>query len=84
MILRLLLSLLFGLLACRPAMAQELTPRAYWPAPTGTQLLTLGVSHVSGDMIPDPSLPLPGLIPVSLPATSATFAPWTCLAGHPT
>ncbi len=61
MILRLLLSLLFGLLACRQAMAQELTPRAYWPAPTGTQLLTLGVSHVSGDMIPDPSLPLAGV-----------------------
>lgn len=41
--------------------AQDLSPRAYWPAPTGTQVLTLGVSHTSGDIIPDPSLPLTGL-----------------------
>ena len=41
--------------------AQELTPRAYWPAPRGTQIGTIGFSYVSGDTIPDPSLPLTGV-----------------------
>jgi len=41
--------------------AQELTPRAYWPAPLGTQVATVGFSHVSGDIIPDPSLPITGV-----------------------
>ena len=41
--------------------AQELTPRAYWPAPKGTQVVTLGYSHVSGDIVPDPSLPISGV-----------------------
>ncbi len=41
--------------------AQELTPRAYWPAPTGTQVLTVGASYTSGDTVPDPSLPISGL-----------------------
>lgn len=43
------------------AAAQELTPRAYWPAPTGTQLLTVGAVHTRGDIVPDPSLPISGL-----------------------
>lgn len=41
--------------------AQELSPRAYWPAPVGTNVLTLGYSHTSGDAIPDRSLPLTGV-----------------------
>jgi len=41
--------------------AQELTPRAYWPAPKGTQVATLGFSYVSGDIVPDPSLPITGV-----------------------
>lgn len=43
------------------AEAQELSPRAYWPAPVGTQVLTVGYSHMSGDVIPDRSLPLTGV-----------------------
>lgn len=43
------------------SVAQELTPRAYWPAPTGTQVLSIGAVHTSGDIIPDPSLPISGL-----------------------
>ncbi|PLW67435.1 transporter [Pseudohalioglobus lutimaris] len=43
------------------AMAQELTPRAYWPAPQGTQVLTVGIVHTDGDIVPDPSLPLTGI-----------------------
>ena len=41
--------------------AQELTPRAYWPAPKGTQLLSLGYSYVHGDSVPDITLPVTGL-----------------------
>jgi outer membrane putative beta-barrel porin/alpha-amylase len=40
--------------------AQQMSPRAYWPAPTGTQVLTVGASYVSGDIVPDPSLPVSG------------------------
>lgn len=40
---------------------QELTPRAYWPAPKGTQVLTLGYVYTSGDIVPDPSLPITGV-----------------------
>jgi len=41
--------------------AQELSPRAYWPAPVGTQVVTFGYSHTSGDAIPDRSLPITGV-----------------------
>lgn len=41
--------------------AQELTPRAYWPAPTGTQVVSIGGAYTSGDIVPDPSLPITGL-----------------------
>lgn len=39
-------------------MAQELTPRAYWPAPKGTRVLVAGLSHSDGDVFFDPSVPL--------------------------
>lgn len=42
-------------------MAQELTPRAYWPAPQGTQVLTVGAVYTDGDIVPDPSLPVSGV-----------------------
>lgn len=38
--------------------AQELTPRAYWPTPQGTHFLSVGYTYVSGDTIPDPTLPI--------------------------
>lgn len=55
--------LLFLALLLHPfaAGAQDLSPRAYWPAPVGTNVLTLGYSHMSGDVIPDRSLPLTGV-----------------------
>jgi hypothetical protein len=49
-----------GLLAVS-ASAQELSPRAYWPAPKGTILTFVGYSHSSGDVITDPSLPIVGV-----------------------
>lgn len=43
------------------ASAQELTPRAYWPAPKGTKVAVLGYSYSSGDVLMDPSLPVYGV-----------------------
>lgn len=53
--------LLLLLLMSAPAWAQELSPRAYWPAPKGTQVLTVGLIVSDGDTIPDPSLPITGV-----------------------
>lgn len=53
--------LLLPLLTARQGIAQELTPRAYWPAPNGTEVLTLGLSYTTGDTVPDPSLPVTGI-----------------------
>jgi hypothetical protein len=52
---------LVGALCVQPALAQELTPRSFWPAPVGTQLLVLGYSHTAGDVLMDPSIPLFGV-----------------------
>jgi len=43
------------------SIAQELSPRVYWPSPIDTQVLTVGYSYMSGDVIPDRSLPLTGV-----------------------
>ncbi len=42
-------------------LAQELAPRAYWPAPTGTNVLVLGYQYSEGDIVTDPSLPIAGV-----------------------
>jgi hypothetical protein len=44
------------------AYAQELTPRAYWPAPAGTNLLALGYQYSEGDIVTDPVLPITGVV----------------------
>ena len=41
--------------------AQELMPRAYWPAPKGTNLLVVSYQHSSGDVITDQTLPIDGV-----------------------
>jgi hypothetical protein len=41
--------------------AQELVPRAYWPAPTGTNVLAMAYQHSAGDIVVDPSLPITGV-----------------------
>lgn len=55
------LLLLAGALAGHPAQAQELVPRAYWPAPDGTNILSLGYQNSSGDVVTDPTLPVTGV-----------------------
>lgn len=41
--------------------AQELTPRAYWPAPKETKIALLGYKYSFGDILTDPSLPFSGV-----------------------
>jgi len=43
------------------ASAQELTPRAYWPAPKGTKVVIFGYVFSTGDVLMDPSLPVYGV-----------------------
>lgn len=38
--------------------AQELTPRAYWPAPRGTQVGVIGYAYTDGNITFDPSIPI--------------------------
>lgn len=44
-----------------PTAGQDLTPRAYWPAPKGTTVATVGYAYTTGDTVPDPSLPVTGI-----------------------
>jgi hypothetical protein len=41
-----------------PLEAQSLAPRAYWPAPRGAKVLSVGYSYQRGDVLTDPSLPI--------------------------
>lgn len=59
---RILAGVAMGLaLSAGSAVAQELTPRAYWPAPTGTRIAVIGYSYLSGDVLLDPSTPISGV-----------------------
>ena len=40
------------------AAAQELSPRAYWPAPKGTRVAVFGYIYLTGDVVMDPSIPI--------------------------
>ena len=46
------------LLSAAGLRAQELAPRAYWPAPTGTRLISIGYVHSAGDVLLDKALPI--------------------------
>jgi len=54
-------SLLLAFLFSHTASGQDLTPRAYWPAPYGTKIFVLGYVYQTGDVVTDPSLPLIGV-----------------------
>ena len=49
------------LLASGAAQSQELAPRAYWPAPVGTNIASLTYQYTTGDVVMDPSLPVAGV-----------------------
>ena len=58
----LLLSLFLAMvLTGAVSLAQELTPRAYWPAPKGTKVVTFAYLYSTGDILMDPSLPVVGV-----------------------
>jgi len=64
------------LLAAGAAQSQELAPRAYWPAPDGTNVLLLAYQYSTGDVVTDPSLPVAGVdsrIHVTQAAFQRTF-----------
>ena len=67
-------------LLCLPSVfAQELTPRAHWPAPRGVKVAIVGYSHVTGDVLFDPSIPLYGVdsrIRTGTLAYLQTFSLW--------
>jgi hypothetical protein len=42
------------------AVAQEITPRLFWPTPKGTTVLVAGYSYSTGDVLFDPSIPITG------------------------
>jgi hypothetical protein len=48
-------------IAAAVASAQELAPRAYWPAPKGTNALVAAYQYTKGDIVTDPSLPITGV-----------------------
>jgi hypothetical protein len=65
-----------GLIGPGRATAQELAPRAYWPAPRGTNVLSLAYQYSSGDVVIDPTVPLEGVkakIHVAQAAYAHTF-----------
>ena len=59
--LAIVLCLLLALSEAATVRAQELAPRAYWPAPVGTRLVLLGYQFSTGDIIADPTLPVSGV-----------------------
>jgi hypothetical protein len=56
-----LLLALLTMITIGTLMAQELSPRAYWPAPKGTQVAVIGYAYSWGYVLTDPSLPISGL-----------------------
>lgn len=43
------------------AVAQEITPRAYWPLPKGTNVFVVAYQYSAGDIVTDQSLPITGV-----------------------
>jgi outer membrane putative beta-barrel porin/alpha-amylase len=71
------LGALFGPVAA----GQEMEPRAYSPAPIGTQFVFVGYGHQSGDVLLDSSLPLKD-VEVSLNVVSVGYGRTFELAGR--
>ena len=50
-----------AILGATAACGQELSPRAYWPAPIGTNVAVASYQYTTGDIVTDPSLPITGV-----------------------
>lgn len=57
---KLLLLCLSGSIWVTQGLAQELTPRLFWPTPKGTKVLVAGYAHLGGDIYFDSSVPIEG------------------------
>ena len=62
------------------APAQELAPRAYWPAPRGAKLVSFGYGYSDGDIVIDASLPFD--IEAQTDSLSVGFLQFFSLAGR--
>lgn len=56
--LKFLLLFVSGVFWVTQGLAQELTPRLFWPTPKGTKVLVAGYSHSTGDIFFDTSIPI--------------------------
>lgn len=56
-----ILMLIVFCISIKSGNAQELSPRAQWPAPKGTKIAFAGYQYSFGDVLTDPSLPITGL-----------------------
>ena len=80
---RLRILLLLSALIPSGASGQEMEPRAYSPAPVGSQFVVLTYGYQSGDVLLDTSLPLKD-VSVKLNATSFGYGRTLNLAGRQT
>jgi hypothetical protein len=67
--------------SAKPVFGQEMEPRAYSPAPIGTQFVLLGYAHQSGDVLLDSSLPLKD-VSIKFNLASVGYGRTFDLAGH--
>lgn len=61
------------------SVAQELTPRLFWPTPKGTKILVTGYSYSAGDVFFDASVPIEGAdssVNTGVLAYAQTLALW--------
>lgn len=78
---RLLILIILTAIFTNSVVAQEMEPRAYSPAPTGTQFLVLAYAYQSGDVLLDSSLPLKD-VKINLNAASIGYGRTFNLAGR--
>lgn len=76
-----LIQLLLSVVIATTAAGQEMEPRAYSPAPNGTQFVLVGYGYQSGDVLLDSSLPLKD-VNVKLNAVSVGYGQTFNLAGR--
>ena len=62
-------------------MAQSLTPRAFWPAPRGVKVASVGLSFNTGEVVTDPSLPVEDL-EANVMILQAAYVQFFSLAGR--
>ena len=75
------ITIVLSLLSVTPALAQELEPRSYSPAPVGTTFLIAGIGGSEGAVLFDPSVPVDE-VKAELTIATLAFGYTFGLAGH--